>query len=322
MRDSHYIDPEIKPILDLLANQFGQQYSQLSIKEIRERYSQAASANARPLPDGCTDGRVNILGPAGNIECRYFKPVSAGSNLPVVLHFLGGTYVATSLDHVGQTPAALAMTLNCLVVVPLHRIPPEAPYPAAYDDCFYAYKWLLEQASTIGGDAKRIVVLGESSGGTLAAAVCIDARDVGLAQPLLQVLAEPLLDHESETSSINEFSYVLSKEEIRYGSKLYFGEAIPPRRASPLRAESLQGLSPAYIISAGLDPLRDEAIAYVARLGNAGVPVIHRHHDGQIHGFFSMFEQTTQSKIAFLECCAAINFAFADGFLPPSIHRT
>lgn len=310
MHDSHYVDPEVRPILAALQAQFGD-YTRLSVAQTREMYARRAAATAKPLPPTCIDGRFTVHGVAGAIECRWFKPLHATGSLPVLLHFLGGTYVATSLDQVGGLPIALALALDCIVVVPLHRIPPEHPFPAALDDCFAVYRWLLRSAADLGGDAARIVIHGESSGGTLAALVCITARDQHLPQPCLQVLAEPLVDHQSETSSINEFSYVLGKQAIRFGSRLYFGDAPPPASASPLRVESLQHLAPAYVITAGLDPLRDEGIAFVTRLRHEGVLVVHRHHDGQIHGFHSMFDQLTQSRIAFAECCAAITLAFS-----------
>lgn len=312
MAETHFIDPEVRPVLDMLAKQFGD-YTQLSVEETRKLYQQTAAATAAPLPEACIDGRFEVPGPAGPIQCRYFKPRDAEGPLPVFLYFLGGTFVATSLDYLGPVPPALALTTNAIVVTPLHRVPPEHRFPAAYDDCLAVYAWARRAASQIGGDSARVAVGGQSSGGTLAAAVCIDARDSGLPQPELQVLAEPLLDHLSETPSLNEFSYVLSKQVLRHGSSLYFGDAPAPGRASPLRAPSLAGLAPAYVMTAGLDPLRDEGLAFVARLRAEGGIVAHRHHEGQIHGFFSMFPQITQAKIAFRECCAVIQLAFESG---------
>lgn len=319
MFDSHYVDPQVRPILEMLDAQFGA-YSKLSLEEIRDLYNRNGPLLAAPVPDGCLDERRTIPGPGGSIECRLFRPSEGKGNLPVIVHFVGGTYVATSLDHLGPPPTAMAMQVGCLVVVPLHRVPPENPFPAAYDDAFAVYRWLAEHAREWGGDPARIILQGESSGGTLAASACLDARDAGLAQPLMQVLAEPLLDHEAETPSLNEFTYMLSKHDIRFGSRTYFGDGRPPRRASPLRAESLAGVAPAYVITAGLDPLRDEGIAFVARLRREGVPVTHRHHDGQIHGFFSMFPQILQARIAFEEVCAVMRFAFAGGLAasPPT----
>jgi acetyl esterase len=312
MFDSHYIDAEVRPILDMLAAQFGD-YSKLTVAETRALYNQSAPLMAAPVPEGCLDERRTIPGPGGDIACRIFRPKNIHGELPVIVHFLGGTYVATSLDHLGPPPTAMAMEVGCLVVVPLHRMPPENPFPSAYDDSVAVYEWLVKHAREWGGDPDRIILQGESSGGTLAAAVCIDAKAKGLSQPVMQVLAEPLLDHESETCSMSEFTFMLSKEAIRFGSKTYFGDQRPPRRASPLKAEALAGVAPAYVITAGLDPLRDEGIAYVARLRREGVTVIHRHHDGQLHGFFSMFPQILQARIAFQEVCAVMRFAFAGG---------
>lgn len=312
MHDSHFIDPQVRPMLDMMAAHYGD-YSKMSLEEVRAVFAKTATAMARPLPKGCEDGYVDIPGPAGAIRCRYFRPVVRSGSLPVIIQFIPGTYVATALDQVGHLPPALAMAVNAVVLTPLHRMPPENPFPAAFDDCFAVYAHVLRHADQIGGDGARVVLLGESSGGTLAAATCLEARDKGLPQPLLQVLAEPLVDHDSETPSVNEFSYVLSKADLRKGSRYYFGDAPAPLRASPLRACSLSGVAPAYIVTAGLDPLRDEGIAFAARLREEGVIVAHRHHDGQVHGFFSMVENVTQAKIAFRECCAVISLAMEGG---------
>ena len=312
MNHSHYIDPQVRPILDMIAQTFGD-YTELTVDETRALYAQSTAAMAQPLPEGCIDGRFKIPGPGGPIECRFFRPVAAEGDLPVILSFLGGTYVATSLDHLGPPAPAMAMAVNCMVVSPLHRMPPEHPYPAAFDDCFEVYRWFLENAASVGGNPAQIILEGESAGGTLATMTCIRARDAGLPQPKLQVLAEPLVDHESETPSANELTFMLSKKALRFGAKQYFGDAPIPREASPLRVDSLAGIAPAYVITAGLDPLRDEGIAYVSRLRQEGVPVTHRNHDGQLHGFFSMFPQILQARIAFEEVCAVMRFAFAGG---------
>lgn len=315
MQDSHYVDRDVRKMLDILAASYGD-YANMSIAEIRERFAAHARATAQPLPRGCVEGYVDIQGPGGVIPCRYFRPEAPAGSCPVIINFLSGTFVATSLEQVGRTPVELSQGTASLVITPLHRMPPEHRYPAAYDDCFAVYRWVLEHGTKIGADPGRIVLFGESSGATLAASVCLKAREAGLPQPKLMVLAEPLLDHESETPSMNEFTYVLSKEMLRAPDSHYFGTERPPVDASPLRAASLANIAPAYVITAGLDPLRDEAIAFVARLRREGVFVAHRHHDGQIHGFFSMFGQLTHAQLALAECCAAIRVAIAGGLAP------
>jgi acetyl esterase len=315
MQDSHYVDRDVRKMLDMLAASYGD-YANMSVADIRERFAAHARATAQPLPEGCAEGYVDIQGPGGVIPCRYFLPENMTGPIPAIIHFLSGTFVATSLEQVGRTPVELSRATASLVITPLHRMPPEHRYPAAYDDCFAVYRWVLERGAEIGIDPGRVVLFGESSGGTLAASVCLKAREAGLPQPKLMVLAEPLLDHESETPSMNEFTYVLSKEMLRAPDSMYFGTERPPVEASPLRAASLADIAPAYVITAGLDPLRDEALAFVARLRREGVFVAHRHHDGQVHGFFSMFEQLKHAQLALAECCAAVRVAFA-GRLDP-----
>lgn len=316
MANSHYVDPQVRGFLDQFAANYGEDYIERSIDELRALYLEQLKTTAKPLPAGCEDGRFDVPGLGGPVACRYFKPQGEGP-FPVLIYFLGGTFIYTTLDHVGAMPPETAMLANCIVVVPLHRMPPENRFPAAFDDCFSVYRWLTEHAAELGGDQTRIALMGESSGATLAAAVCIDALEAGVQQPVLQVLAEPLLDQLAETASLNEFTYVLSKTVLRQEPSAYFGDAPPERRASPLRAKSLKGVAPAYVITADLDPLRDEALAFVARLRTEGVLVAHRHHDGQVHAFFSMFDQLTQAKIAFHECCAVLALAFSGGFVPP-----
>lgn len=314
MHDSHFIDSEAQRVLDGYAAAYGD-FSDMSLEELRAMWLRNAQVTAQPLPETVVDGRFDIPGPAGVIPCRFFRPRDAAGPLPILMLFISGTYVVTTLEYAGPNPPALVSELGCMVVTPLHRMPPEHRFPAAYDDCFAAFAWLQANGGDIGGDGKRIALVGESSAGTIAADICLRARDGGLAQPVLQVLAEPLLDHEAETPSANEFSFLLSKKDLRRGSAYYFGDERPPRSASPLLAPSVAGVAPAYIITAGLDPLRDEAIAYAARLRAANVIVAHRNHVGQIHGFFSFHQQVMQSRIAFKECCAVIRLAFDGGLL-------
>ena len=309
-----YIDPQVAPILEMIGQH---DYSKISVEEGRAMYRQAA-AHALPVRAGCTVKEFEIRRRDGKaMPCKAIFPPQRRPGLPVVASFMGGTYVGTTLEFIGGYESHIAEFADCIVVVPLHRVPPENRFPAAYDDCFDTYAWLKRNAGEIGGDPARVAVHGESAGATLAASVCIDARSEGLAQPLLQVLAEPLLDHESETPSINELNLVLSRATLRLGSSYYFGDEQPAKRASPLRADDLSGLAPAYIVTASLDPLRDEGYAYAVRLRQAGVAVTYNCYEGQIHGFLSMIAAVDQARIAFHQCCGVLRLAFAGGMQQP-----
>lgn len=309
-----YIDPQVLPVLEMLGQH---DYSKITVEEGRAMYRQAA-AFALPVRPNCRVEEFVLPRRDGTpIPCKAIFPPDAGKSLPVVISYMGGTFVGTTLEFIGGYESHIAEFAGSIVVVPLHRVPPEHRYPAAYDDCYDVYAWMTRNAGQIGGDPARIALHGESAGATLAASVCIEARDRGEAQPLMQVLAEPLLDHEAETPSLNELSIMLSRATLRLGSSYYFGDERPARRASPLRVDDLSGLAPAYIVTAALDPLRDEGYAYAVRLRQAGVPVIHTCYEGQIHGFLSMIGSVDQARIAFHQACGVLRLAFAGGLRQP-----
>lgn len=314
-----YTDPQAKMITDLIAQGMAQNTNG-DVIDI------AASRATGPMQAMAFDGiarpvlRVEdfaVPGPAGDIECRAWvprAPKEPGELLPVLLYFTGGTFMTTSLD---ETPRGLLSMLavlgDCIVAVPNHRKPPENKFPAAFDDCFATYRWLVDNAQALGGDGARVAVMGESSGGTLAAAVCQDAKAAGVRQPVLQALFEPLLDLESSTPSIHTFADIIDKKTLDWGASLYFDDEWPdrvPRRASPLRADDVSGLAYAYIVTAEFDPLRDEGHAYAMRLRNAGVPVSYLCYEGQFHGFMASPIVVDESMVANHQFAGALRLAF------------
>lgn len=270
-----YIDPQVQQLMELWNATVTGHVTELSIEDARAAYSQSFPMLGPPAREMHRVEEIEIPGPAGPIKCRILVPRHSEQPLPVVLYFIGGTYVITSAEAMGSTPGVIAAEADCIVMIPEHRLPPEHRFPAAYDDCFAVYDWLIDHAADIGGDPGRIALLGESSAGTLAASVAIDAKMANRPQPVLQVLIEPLTDHLAETQSRYEHEMFLDVRALKFGTGLYFGDEPPDPRASPLRAPELSGLAPAYLVTAELDPLRDEGRAYGARLRAAGVRVSH-----------------------------------------------
>jgi acetyl esterase len=190
-----------------------------------------------------------------------------------------------------------------LIVVSVdYRLAPEHKFPAAIDDAIAATKWIAEHSKQLGVDASRLMVGGDSAGGNLAAVVAISARDGNGPAIAGQVLIYPATDFAMTHPSHREpeTSILLTHSVIKWFRDHYLNGAadVHDWRASPARAGTLIGLPPAYVLTAGADPLRDEGDEYATRLKEAGVPVTYRHFSGQFHGFFTMGKLLQQANVA------------------------
>jgi acetyl esterase len=202
---------------------------------------------------------------------------------------------------------AIAAGSGWTVVSVDYRLAPEHPYPAALEDCLDAYAWLTRTATEFGIDPEQIAVGGDSAGGNLAAALCLYRRDEGSSLPVTQVHADPAIDATIAPGSWSEFADapLLSTADARWFWNQYVG---PGHRAddylaAPMRAGSLRGLPPALILTAEVDPLRDDAEAYAARLRRDGVPTTLTRYAGVFHGFIAELGTFRQAKRAIEEVC-------------------
>jgi acetyl esterase len=177
-----------------------------------------------------------------------------------------------------------------------YRLAPEHPFPAAADDATAAYRWAVAHADRLGADPHRIAVGGDSAGGNLAAVVALDVRDARragedtLPPVAFQLLLYPVCDIAAKTASIAAYAdgFYLTERHMDWFADQYVpnrGRRAEPR-VSPLRAEDLSDLPPAYVATSATDPLRDEGEAYAERLRAVGVPVASQRHP-QLHGFFN-----------------------------------
>ena len=187
------------------------------------------------------------------------------------------------------------------ISVDYHR-PPETRFPGAFEDCFAATRDVIARLAEFGNDPARVGVAGDSAGGNLAAAVAIAAREAGgpliAGQMLIYPVADLSMTHPSHREP--ETSLLLSHSLIHWFRDQYLASAadIDDWRASPLKAKTLAGLPPTYVLVAGADPLRDEGDEYAAKLKQAGVTVTHRTFSGQFHGFFTMGKLLEQANVA------------------------
>ncbi len=231
-----------------------------------------------------------VPGPGGEIPVRLYLPDATGA-LPVLVYFFGGGWVLGSLDAVDPVCRRLANATPCAVVSVAYRRAPENPFPAGLEDCYAATRWVAEHGADLGLDPDRLAVGGASAGGNLAAAVALLARERKGPPLVLQLLVYPLLDHRAATASMHERLDPLffGREDLAWCWSHYLAEPEDGDNslASPLRAHDLAGLPAALVITAELDPLRDEGELYTARLDEAGVPAELVRFDGVMHGFFS-----------------------------------
>lgn len=219
--------------------------------------------------------------------------------LPALIFFHGGGWVVGNLDTHDQLCRKLAQTSRCAVISVDYRLAPEHRFPAALEDAERAVRWILDHAAELGIDQARTGVGGDSAGGNLAAVMALLARDGELPPLAFQLLFYPVCDlkmsHPSYISSAE--GYLLTKASMAYfiESYLQHPDQADDWRASPLRASSHAGLAPAFILTAGYDPLCDEGIDYASQLAAAGGEVEHLHVPGQIHGILTASAIVTEA---------------------------
>ncbi len=258
-------------------------------------------------------GAVRDL-PVGDLEGRLYVPTDAPPSGPLLVFFHGGGWVYGDLDSHDAPCRFLAERSGVRVLAVDYRLAPEHPFPAAVEDALQAYQWVVKNAASIGADPDRLAVGGDSAGGNLAAVTAIAAAEDGL--PLaFQLLVYPGTDMRGGAESRSMFGegFYLTKQFMDVAKDHYTPETAlhEDPRVSPLLAEIPSGLAPAYVVTAGFDPLRDEGEAYARKLAEAGVTVeLHRFPD-QVHGFFNVVGVGRTSRAANAEIAAKLRAAFA-----------
>ncbi len=303
------IDPQARALAELLGDSLD--ITRIDLATLRETTDAAAREGPRPEVARVED--LRLPGPAGEVPVRVYSPGGAAP-LPAMLYFHGGGWTICSVETHDATCRELANRAGCVVVSVEYRLAPEHKYPAAAEDCYAATRWVAEKGSEIGVDPGRIAVGGDSAGGNLAAVVALMARDRGGPALCHQLLIYPVTNFAFDTPSYrdNADGLLLTRAMMEAFWSHYLADATDGARpyASPLRAECLEGLPRAHVITAEFDPLRDEGEAYAARLREAGSPVVLSRYDGMIHGFFPMGLVIERSRDAVDEAVRELRTSF------------
>ena len=245
---------------------------------------------------------VRLLIAPGPVALRYYRPrgARADEQLPALVYFHGGGWVIGDLDTHDVLCRQLANGARCAVYSVDYRMGPEHVFPAAVEDCVAATQFVAARHALIA-------VGGDSAGGNLAAVVALHARDHGGPPIAYQLLVYPATDQRLQHPSIrrNGEGYLLTRKGLDYFQAQYLPrkEDLVDWRASPLLAKSLAGLPPAYVITAGYDPLLDEGCAYAERMAKAGVEVAYREYPDMVHGFILFGGVLDTANAAVAECC-------------------
>lgn len=284
-------DPQVQAFLQLYESMELPELHELPVEEARKAQEQLSTMN--PGIDLATVEDRSINGPAGEIPVRLYDPREGESeNGPLILYFHGGGWVVGSLDTHDAPCRKLASETGYPVASVDYRLAPEHPFPAGLKDCYSALEWASDAGEALGIDPGKIVVVGDSAGANLAAAVSLLSRDRDGPEIAAQVLVYPATGDATETRSFEESAegYFLTRETMEWFHDQYIADEIDNGNiyAHPRLAADLSGLPPATIITAGFDPLRDDGAAYANRLFEADVPVEYRNFEGMIHGFFNM----------------------------------
>jgi acetyl esterase len=302
------LDPAIKMVLDQLAEAGGPALNEVSPDEARQMMKMLSAIEGEPEAVGRVDN-TTIAG----VPVRVYGAAAGASPQPIIVWYHGGGWVIGDLDTTDGVARKLANRADALVISVDYRLAPEAPSPAAVEDCWAVLEWVAAHGAEIGGDPARIAVGGDSAGGNLSALMAIKARDAGI--PLrLQLLVYPAVDLTMSFPSIDENGegYLLTKDSMVWFINHYLAGADPKDAAiSPYFVDDVSGVAPAHIITAEFDPLRDEGEAYGERLKDAGVAVDGKRYDGMIHGFYGLGVVTPVADQAIDASGAALRAAFS-----------
>lgn len=286
----------------------------MPVKEIRKTLNKDSTKwSANPIPFSNIKN-MSIDTTLNKIPVRIYTP-EGGGKFPIIVYSHGGFWMAGNVDSYENVCRKLAKNTKAIVISVEYRLAPENPFPAGLDDVYNVVQWAHKNADSINGDAKHIAVVGDSAGGNLSAVVSQMARDKNGPHLTCQVLIYPSTNiYELNTKSWSYMSNILtiSKEDMEDFTALYVPKKEDRKNpyVSPLLAKDLKNLPPTLMITAEIDPLRDEGKAYAEKLKEAGNQVVVTMYKGCPHGFITMDKITSEADKALNEISSYLQNEF------------
>ena len=285
---------------------------------VRAGAAQGFALAGGTLEPGVTTEDFELAGPGGPLPVRAYRPAEQDPQAPVFVYLHMGGGIIGDLDTGHAFCSMVARAARCPVLSVHYRLAPEHKHPAGLDDSLFAYRWARDNADRFGAPVGKAAVGGDSMGGNFSAIIAQDLRAANEPQPVVQALIYPAVDVASDTASMTTYAdaYPLSRAMMDWFMGHYLGEGatLTDVRLSPDKADSVEGLAPAVVVTAGFDPLNDQGAAYADRLRAAGVPVTYRCHDSLCHGFIGFTGAIKAADAASREVAALIADAYAGHF--------
>jgi len=313
--DSQRLDPDVRAMLGGAGRLGREKLGDRPIEDTRRRFTQEIVAVEGRQPHVYDVEDLTVPGPAGAIRARLYSPPPREDGLPLLVHYHGGGHVLGDLDSCEAACRLFVIEAGVAVLSVDYRMAPEHVFPAAAEDALAGFLFAAEHAERLGVDPARIAVGGDSAGGNLAAAVCIAARDAGGPTPAFQLLLYPALDIARRRPSRGLFAerLLLTDEDVEWYRRQYIPDEndLSKPLASPLLAEGLGDLPPAYVATAGFDPLRDEGEEFAKALSRAGVCAVSDRSPGLVHGFANHTAVVPAAREAMLRAAGALRMGLA-----------
>jgi len=309
------IDPNFQTLLEAQAEQAAANplppIEELPPEMVRAGYRMQRQSQDQNAPKDLDVRDFAIPGPHGEIPVRFYEPQGLAKPSGLLVYYHGGGWTIGDLETHDGHCRRMARWGNCRVLAVDYRLAPEHAFPKGHDDALAAAKYAFDHSAELGVDPKRIAVGGDSAGGNLAASVALDLRDDPDRQLAFQLLLYPAVTDEWETASRKTLDGpILTFQAMRWFEKMLAAAGHPEaHRLSPMRAESLRGVAPALVVTAGHDCLKDEGAAYAERLADAGVAARHIEYPHLPHDFYIMADVSPAVIAAAKETAAALKAA-------------
>lgn len=281
------MDPHFRAMLDAEAGAPRPAPGSVPLEMVRAGYRDRRRGQDLTPPATVATRDMMVAGGAGPIPARLYTPEGVERPSALLVYFHGGGFVIGDLDSHDGHCRRLADGAGIQLLAVDYRLAPEHPFPAAHDDALAAYRWAIDHAGDLDVDPERIAVGGDSAGGNLAAQVAIELAEDDRARPAFQLLLYPVTWPAEETPSRTALDGpVLTRAGLAWFAASLAADGHPDRHRAHLATRTSR--TPALVVTAGFDPLKDEGRAFAERLAATGMESRHVDYPALIHDFFIM----------------------------------